>query len=212
MSVQWRGRESERDGNIIEGKGLPDLDIPCMEPLKISSIVINQGAGVAKIKAEFKNLEVYGLSNYTTTYARSDPENYRFTLGLKFRELKISGDYDISGNLLLIPISGHGTFWSLLNGVTADSYNLLEVKDKGLRLTKTQTDFDIGRMRVRLDNLFDGDKLLGMCKNFNSSILEALWIALAQLHLTESMSVKVHYPCDVDSKHIYFPFRNQGTL
>ncbi|XP_046392756.1 protein takeout-like [Ischnura elegans] len=152
---------------LIEGlrdrmhTGVPELEIPCMEPLKISSIVINQGGGVAKIKAAFKNLEVYGLSNYTTTYARSDPQNYRFTLGLKFRELKIYGDYDVSGNLLMIPISGQGRFWSLLNGVTADSYNTVEIINKVLRLKKTQTDFDIGRMRVRLDNLFDGDKLLG---------------------------------------------------
>ncbi|KAG8232433.1 hypothetical protein J437_LFUL012863 [Ladona fulva] len=152
---------------LIEGlkgqmkNGIPKLNIPPIEPMKISSIVIDEGGGMTKLRAAFENLQVYGLSNYTTVYAKSDPKNYRFTLGIKYGQLKIVGDYDISGRLLLVPIKGSGKFWSILNGINADSYNVLQIANNELSLVKTQTDFDVGRMRVRLDNLFGGDPILG---------------------------------------------------
>lgn len=58
--------------------------------------------------------------------------------------------------------------------MSADSFNWLEVvpgeNGPKLTLSNTRTDFDIGRMRVRLNNLFNGDKFLG---KFNYANREA---------------------------------------
>lgn len=152
--------------------GIPEWNIPVLEPLAIRGISLNQGGGNTRIRATFKDLRVSGLSNYTITYVKSDPAKYKFTLGLQFPKLHITGVYDIFGNLLLIPIKGHGPFWADFLEVAADSYNWLIVEhpvgDAGpgrLHLNHTQTDFDIGKVQLRLDELFNNDEFLGETVN-----------------------------------------------
>jgi hypothetical protein len=50
--------------------GIPEWSIPCLEPLAIQAITLNQGGGNTRIRATFKDLAVSGLSNYTISYVK----------------------------------------------------------------------------------------------------------------------------------------------
>lgn len=45
-------------------KGIPELGIPSCEPLIIPEVILDQGTGAVSIKANYKNIKVYGPSNF----------------------------------------------------------------------------------------------------------------------------------------------------
>lgn len=53
-------------------KGLPELDVPAVEPLRIEELAMENNAGAVRIKALFTDITVKGPSNYTVRDVRSD--------------------------------------------------------------------------------------------------------------------------------------------
>lgn len=45
--------------------GIPELNIPPMEPLKLNNLAFDQGGGAVKVVSSFKDVEVSGLSNFS---------------------------------------------------------------------------------------------------------------------------------------------------
>lgn len=44
--------------------GLPEYNIPSIEPLVVPMVMLEQGTQTVNYKAKLKNLKVYGLSTY----------------------------------------------------------------------------------------------------------------------------------------------------
>lgn len=44
--------------------GLPQYNIPSIEPLVVPMVMLEQGTQAVNYKAKLKNIKVYGLSNY----------------------------------------------------------------------------------------------------------------------------------------------------
>lgn len=45
-------------------KGIPELNIPSCEPLRVPEVVIDQGNGAVSLKSTYKNIEIYGPSKF----------------------------------------------------------------------------------------------------------------------------------------------------
>lgn len=45
--------------------GLPEIGVPSIEPLIISRLAMENGAGAVRVRALFQNITVFGASNYT---------------------------------------------------------------------------------------------------------------------------------------------------
>lgn len=54
------------------GKGLPEINVPPLEPLMIDQMNMDNDAGAVRIKARFVNISAKGASNYTIREVRSD--------------------------------------------------------------------------------------------------------------------------------------------
>lgn len=54
------------------GKGLPELNVPPMEPLFVDELSMDNDAGAVRIKALFSDILAKGASNYTIKEVRSD--------------------------------------------------------------------------------------------------------------------------------------------
>lgn len=54
------------------GKGLPELNVPPMEPLFVDQLSMDNDAGAVRIKALFSDILAKGASNYTIKEVRSD--------------------------------------------------------------------------------------------------------------------------------------------
>lgn len=54
------------------GKGLPELNVPALEPLVVEQMNMDNDAGAVRIKARFSEIAAKGASNYTVREVRSD--------------------------------------------------------------------------------------------------------------------------------------------
>lgn len=54
------------------GKGLPELNVPALEPLIVEQLSMDNDAGAVRIKARFAEISARGASNYTIKEVRSD--------------------------------------------------------------------------------------------------------------------------------------------
>lgn len=59
------------------GKGLPELNVPALEPLLIEQMNMDNDAGAVRIKARFADILAKGASNYTIKEVRSDVKVFK---------------------------------------------------------------------------------------------------------------------------------------
>lgn len=80
-------------------------------------------------------------------------------------KITVSGDYKINGRVLVLPIQGQGKANLVFeNADLVVKYKPRVVVKKGkeyIQTEKFQLSFDTTRMRINLENLFNGDKALG---------------------------------------------------
>jgi len=93
--------------------GIPELNLPPIEPLVIPELKMENGQGPVRVRAYFTNITAIGAGNYTLKKVRVNISSYRIDIHLSFPKIEIQGNYDINGNVLLFPIQSHGNFWAL---------------------------------------------------------------------------------------------------
>ncbi|PSN50411.1 hypothetical protein C0J52_08566, partial [Blattella germanica] len=150
-------------------KGLKKYGIPSFIPLEIPEIKIENGPSQAGINLHLKNVKVFDVEHSQNVFEITAPL------------LTVIADYEISGRLLLLPITGHGTI-----NVTGINYKLRLDADSNIeerdgvrfgvffnpRLTgKPSKEF------FTLTNLFNGDKLLVTMWIYSCSLVLNLLIA-----------------------------------
>ncbi|KDR14111.1 circadian clock-controlled protein-like [Zootermopsis nevadensis] len=147
-------------------KGIPDLDVPSIEPLTLPEILVAQGAG---IKAVGKNIDIYGPGSFVIRKLNVDLENYQVDISVDLPYLTFDGAYEVSGRLLVLPLKGKGPVKANATDCKGDVvlYAQLMKKADGsyLQFNNIDMKITIGGYHVRLDNLFNGDKFLGEATN-----------------------------------------------
>ncbi|XP_048005488.1 uncharacterized protein LOC125241180 isoform X2 [Leguminivora glycinivorella] len=103
--------------------GIKLWNIPVLDPLFLKTVKITQNEGGNNFKAEFNSVWVYGLSDYSIEYIRAHPAKYSFEMKLKFPDLKMLGNYDIDGKLLILELKDHGPFTANLSASINESLN-----------------------------------------------------------------------------------------
>lgn len=175
-------------------KGIPEVGIPRFEPLFIEKIGISKGAGAVTLAGNFNNLFAHGPSNTTTKYARVDLKNGRLDMGLYIPVIMTQSQYVLNGKILLLSISGVGDARLLLHDVVVEVYMNVEFpkisKDiEVMQVKEMVVDFRMASCRLHLDNLFNGNKVLGHTMNLflNKHALEI--VEELKENIGESLSV-----------------------
>lgn len=144
--------------------GIPELNIPALEPFFIKEIAIIRGQN-QNLKAYLRNINVYGISNFEITKLKVNAAKSTFRLGVKLPFLTLEGDYDIDARLLVVPIKGNGRFSA--NATNCEGQGILRGEIKTLddgtrRLQINDITFyaTIGDYQIKLENLFGGDPTL----------------------------------------------------
>ncbi|KAF7387187.1 hypothetical protein HZH68_012864 [Vespula germanica] len=150
-------------------KGIPELDLPPIEPLTIPELGMENGQGAVRVSALFSNITVLGAGNYNMTKVRVDLNTLRIDLHLTIPKVELQGRYEVAGNVLLFPIKSHGDFWALFGDVAAiaRAQGAIEIRD-GIRymgLTRLLIDFSLGRARFRIIDELNGDNVIGQAMN-----------------------------------------------
>ncbi|XP_015364140.1 PREDICTED: protein takeout-like [Diuraphis noxia] len=147
-------------------KGDPKYRIPKLDPLVIPELTINQGTKQVGLTMSCKNCELHGLKETRFVRARVDEKKRHVEWDFELDQCMFLGKYSVSGQVLILPIKGDGDANITVNGITFTylyDYNLVKRANERdyVDIVKSELKFDAKGMKLKLDNLFNGDKLLG---------------------------------------------------
>ncbi|XP_030747621.1 protein takeout-like [Sitophilus oryzae] len=153
----------------------PELGMNALDPLDIPELYIGQGKGPVNVAQHFKNVKLFGLTNVDVQKVNVDFEKNQLVAQSTNPELRLQGDYDMKGRVLLLPIYGQGPCnVTLLNMKILHTLTWEKIQKKGKTFLKP-VDFKVSmepdRVIFKFDNLFDGQKELG--DNINKVLNDA---------------------------------------
>jgi len=91
-------------------KGIPSLKLPALDPLFLPSLTVDRNLESLKIKANMSQIRVYGGTNYIVQDLKANPNDLTVSIKARLPHMYVSGDYDVQGRLLLLPLNGVGNF------------------------------------------------------------------------------------------------------
>lgn len=86
-------------------KGIPEMHIPPLEPVRITETTLNSGE---TLQATFTNVIIKRASNFTAKSVDFDVENNRASIRVFFPVVEFSSDYNIVGRVLVLQLNGSG--------------------------------------------------------------------------------------------------------
>lgn len=88
--------------------GIPELFIPPIDPLIIPEVKLNQTTGAIYMNSVFKDVHIYGLSNYSIIDISVDPKKLKITMSFSFPNVTMEATYEMKGKILMMPLAGKG--------------------------------------------------------------------------------------------------------
>ncbi|XP_018914605.2 protein takeout isoform X2 [Bemisia tabaci] len=158
--------------------GDPQYRVPKLDPFTIPSLIIDQGTKQVGMKMACTNCQLRGLKYTKFVAARADLKKRHVEWDFKLDKVLFTGQYKVSGQVLLLPLFGSGFANISLTGVKFTFVYDFDVvkKENGREYVElkegSKLTFGAESMKIRLENLFNGDKLLG--ENMNT-ILNENW-------------------------------------
>ncbi|XP_045471922.1 uncharacterized protein LOC123678764 [Harmonia axyridis] len=150
-------------------KGVPELNVPTIEPLVIPQIELEQGSQALNFKASLRNVTVHGLSSYKLDRFDFDVPNLQFFCGGHVEKLELEGKYKVTGKILIAPIQGEGVFTATVGKTRMDVYQKVkEVTKKGqiyIAPVHTNSSITVGNPKAKLDGLFNNNEELNKATN-----------------------------------------------
>ncbi|XP_034253546.1 protein takeout-like [Thrips palmi] len=149
--------------------------IPNLNPLTVYDFRVTQGTRSVGLKIHMKEAQVFGLPEMEFQSAKVDLKGKHIEWNLFGKTVEIGGIYNVTGNVLILPITGTGPANITLKNCKFnytfdfDLYKRADGRDY-MKVVSSNLSFDTTRVYVRLENLFNGDKLLG--ENMNRFINE----------------------------------------
>ncbi|XP_066140955.1 circadian clock-controlled protein daywake-like [Euwallacea fornicatus] len=139
-------------------EGIPELNVPSIEPLPLNEIKLRSGPNQARINANITNLLVHGPSDFKIIDLKTDLQKTRFVAQFTIPNLHFEGDYDIDMNILFLKYQGKGP---IRGNFTNYVFNCIFKGDKIQRDNDTYIQFRkfslklfTGKSYLYLGNLF----------------------------------------------------------
>ncbi|XP_045524689.1 protein takeout-like isoform X1 [Pieris brassicae] len=150
-------------------KGIPELDVPGIEPLSLGQIALARGPQGAKLTAVVNDVKVRGPSNFKITELKSDLNRNRFDFKLLLPKLEFAGKYKMDIQVLLLRLQGRGnitgSFKDYACNVTMRGHKEIRDGKEYLKFEPMKVKLRVGDSSIYLTNLFDGDPVLGPATN-----------------------------------------------
>ncbi|XP_012140620.2 protein takeout [Megachile rotundata] len=151
--------------------GIPQLHVPPCDPLHLDNIEIDQCSGPIYVRANYKNVSIYGGTNIVTKTIKLDFDKNRMRLKLHIPRFEMTFNYNLDGKIMMLPIKGNGTGHGNFTNIDAiltlqmERYTNQHTQLLHQRIVDIYVDFDIGYAAVHLDNLFGGETTMSSAMN-----------------------------------------------
>ncbi|XP_013099138.1 protein takeout [Stomoxys calcitrans] len=149
--------------------GNKEFEIPPLEPLQVKSLVIDAGTAPINMRQTFKNVVVTDMiSTSIIKRYRTDLDKYLIICDSVTDRIQMVGDYEMSGRILLLPITGSGRGNVTLVNTKIEHRLIGEPFEKDgipyMRLKEYRVNFEPKRVYMQFENLFN-DPLLSQTMN-----------------------------------------------
>lgn len=143
-------------------QGLPDFDIPVMDPYYMESNTFEYKFGKMQGKLTSKDVRTYGLAKarFLSVKPEMNDDFFRLEIDVELPKILIDGDYDAQGAMETFKIGGQGYFnismedvrcsWDITGHVSDDRWVVEHFK-----MVPT-----VGNMRIWFSDLFNGNEEL----------------------------------------------------
>lgn len=149
--------------------GIPELSVPPIEPLILKHIRLLRGPIGARLDVNLTNIQVFGPSTFKIRDFKIDPNNVVLTFKVGFQKLDFQGKYQINTQILLLKLVGEGNVTGNFLGYESDcflkSHKVIRNNQTHIIFEKMKFNIKINKAHINLDNLFNGDPVLGPASN-----------------------------------------------
>ena len=167
-------------------KGIPALEIPPIEPMKIDAIDVITGGATSSfnLRSTFKDAEIHGLSTSYLNRTAMKFKKFALKSDTYTQRLDFVGQYTMNGQILVLPIRGEGFGNVSMNELTTrhemrGDYYTGKDNNTYVNITSYKIRFTPKWVKFRFDNLFNGDKILGeTMNNFMNSNWEPVFYGI----------------------------------
>ncbi|KAF2878874.1 hypothetical protein ILUMI_27294 [Ignelater luminosus] len=151
--------------------GIPELDVPPLEPLQLNDVQLKLGSDDAKIATNITNIHVWGASSFQLLSLRAivSPNANTFHFNVNVPRLQLLGQYAIDTKILFLNLKGNGP---LEINITDYSFNCtmnghkIEKNDVTyLEFERMECSMNFKNVNVLLKHIFNGNALLGNTTN-----------------------------------------------
>ncbi|KAL4702242.1 hypothetical protein ACJJTC_005781 [Scirpophaga incertulas] len=174
-------REAVQNLFIALGPGIPSIGMRPLDPLMIPKIRILQGDGPVNVNAALDDVTVTGFGETEVLVSQVDSKSYDFYTKVRVPKIRIEGTYDLKGKILVIPLVGRGDCWFEPSNMTIDIVSDVKLYEKEgfvfFNVTAAHVKYNIGGLKLRMNNLFDGIESLEESTN---AYLNANWRPVAE--------------------------------
>ncbi|KAK7864179.1 hypothetical protein R5R35_004093 [Gryllus longicercus] len=150
-------------------KGMPEVRLPSIDPLRIEQLEMQEGQGNFRFLMRLKNVSVTGLKDFTVRSIKADWALGSWVLDMFTPHQHFEGQYEMEGRLMSLPIQGSGDATMDFDGVTTiGELQLKNVTRKGKAYVSVDSfrwKIDVENAKSHFTNLFNGDKTLGETTN-----------------------------------------------
>ncbi|KAJ8921985.1 hypothetical protein NQ315_008622 [Exocentrus adspersus] len=146
-------------------KGIPELNIPILDPLHINKIEFDVNHDSAKLKGNAEDITIKHISKFIIDKEKfTDLGNLKFKLDLNltFPYIKVNGTYNINGTVgHTFRIHGNGPFRINLIDLKLGTSTVLKFNlPARLRVEQISVDVKLGKLQNNFENLMN-DKEVG---------------------------------------------------
>ncbi|XP_063926348.1 protein takeout-like [Zophobas morio] len=119
-------------------KPYDELTLPNLEPLHLEEITIGGLDGPVTLQQKFKNCDLYGLSTLQVDQFVFDFDKNEIKISGMVPEIRILGQYEVKGRVLLLPVDGRGDATIILSEFLLPELCILGMSDGFLEELKIE--------------------------------------------------------------------------
>lgn len=146
--------------------GIPELNIPPLEPLDLGRISFISGSSTANLATNLSDVTVWGVSNFDIVYlsVKNTKKGKTFRFKVEIPQIYAEGHYEVNTKLLFIDLKGEGKFRTNVSDYHFDcTLKGNVIKEDGvnhLRFDKLDCQLNIGEKKILLEKLFADNPIL----------------------------------------------------
>uniref|UniRef100_A0A1A9WEJ7 Uncharacterized protein n=1 Tax=Glossina brevipalpis TaxID=37001 RepID=A0A1A9WEJ7_9MUSC len=130
---------------------------------------MDQDTGSVYMQSSYKDIQLYGLRNFTIKKLDFNLINNKLKAVMKFPKIFMKSEYTIDGKIMMLPIVGAGPCNANFTDVEIDLNILWEIVSKEnqayFKINDIEVHYQVGNAQIHLLHLFNGDNALSESMN-----------------------------------------------